>query len=232
MITEEYAPGRLVDVHGAGHAGVVLLWHGRGADSRTVVADLAREVAGHDLRVVTPDWNSAAPDGGRSELLASLGHARGIATDLGIDPDRLVVAGWSLGGTAAVGLVMHAPTIGVGIAATVLLSPGDGPRALDPFAGRALPDPFPEAPHAGPVHVVSASRDDIATPGLVRGLEARLRAAGWPTTWTDVDADHGSIAMTTYDAELDRFVPAADEAALAAGRQAAAIIAAAATASS
>lgn len=225
MITEEYAPGRLVDVHGDGSAGVVLLWHGRGADSRTVLADLAHEIAEHGLRVVTPDWNSAAPDGGRSELLASLDHARDVAAGLGLDPDLLVVAGWSLGGTAAVGLGMHAPTIGVGIAATVLLSPGDGPRALDPFAGRPLPDPFPKAAHTGQVHVISGNRDGIATPELVRGLEARLRAAGWPTTWTELDADHGSIAMTSYDAGLDRFVPAADEATVVAGRQVAAIIA-------
>ncbi|KAA1395679.1 hypothetical protein [Aeromicrobium ginsengisoli] len=112
------------------------------------------------------------------------------------------------------------------IAATVLLSPGDGPRALDPFTGAPLPDPFPEAPHAGPVHVVSAMHDDIATPELVRGLEARLRAAGWPTTWTEVDADHGSIAMTRYDAELDRFEPADDDA-VAAGRRVAELVASA-----
>ena len=227
MDTREYAPGRRLDVHGDGAAGVVLMWHGRGADSRAVIADLADEITGHGLRVVVPDWDSAAPDGGRSDLLASLEHARGVARDAGLDPDRLVVAGWSLGGTAAVGLVMQAPVLGVGIAATVLLSPGDGPRALDPFTGAPLPDPIPAAPHAGPVHVVSATHDDIATPELVRGLEARLRAAGWPTTWTEVDADHGSIAMTRHDAELDRFVPADDDATVAAGRRVAEIVASA-----
>ncbi|KQV74807.1 hypothetical protein ASC61_07225 [Aeromicrobium sp. Root344] len=227
MDTREYAPGRRLDVHGDGAAGVVLLWHGRGTDSRAVVADLAREIAGHGLRVVVPDWDSAAPDGGRSDLLASLEHARGVAHDAGLDPDRLVVAGWSLGGTAAVGLVRRAPSLGVGIAAIVLLSPGDGPRALDPFTGAPLPDPFPSAPHAGPVHVVSAAHDEIATPQLVRGLEARLRAAGWPTTWTEVDADHGSIAMTRYDAEIDRFVPADDPATVAVGRRVAEIVASA-----
>lgn len=225
MITEEHAPGRLADVHGDDGAGVVLLWHGRGADSRTVVADLAGEIAGHGWCVVVPDWDSSAPDGGRSDLLSSLEHARGVATARAIDPDRLVVAGWSLGGTAAVGLVMQAPALGIRVAATVLLSPGDGPRALDPFTGEPLPAPFPAAPHAGPVHVVSATRDDIATPDLVRGLEARLRAAGWPTTWTEVEADHGSIAMTRYDVDLDRFVPADDEATLAAGRRVAEIVA-------
>ncbi len=91
----------------------------------------------------------------------------------------------------------------------MLLSPGDGPRALDPFTGEPLPAPIPEVANACPVHVVCAIRDEIATPQLVRGLAARLEAAGWPITWTEIDADHGSIAMTRYDAELDRFVPAA-----------------------
>ncbi len=224
MITEEYAPGRLADVHGDGTDRVVLLWHGRGADSRTVVADLAHEIARRGVRVVVPDWRSDAPDGGRSDLLASLEHARGVAAELGLDPDGLTVVGWSLGGTAAVGLVMQAPALGVAIAATVLLSPGDGPRALDPFTGEPLPAPIPEAPHAGPVHVVCATRDEIATPQLVRGLADRLEAAGWPVTWTEIDADHGSIAMTRYDAELDRFVPADDESTTAAGRRVAELV--------
>lgn len=225
VITETYEPDRLVDVHGEGDRGVVLLWHGRGANSRTVLTDLARTIAGHGLRVVVPDWDSTSSDGGRSDLLASLEHARGLMTDLGLDPDRLVVTGWSLGGTAAVGLVMSGPTRALGVAATVLLSPGDGPRALNPFSGAPLPARFPSAPHAGPVHVVSATHDDIATPDLVRGLEARLAAAGWPTNLVEIEADHGSIAMTTYDAEQDRFVQAHDEATAEAGRRVAEIVA-------
>lgn len=231
VTTQEYAPGRLVDVHGEGRDGIVLLWHGRGPDSRTVVSDLAGEIAQHDVTVVVPDWSSEVSDGGKADLLASLTYARDIAAGLDLDPDRLVVTGWSLGGTAAVGLAIHAPVIGVRIAATVLLSPGDGPRALDPFTGAQHPDPMPAAPHAGPVDVVSATEDDIATPGLVRGLESRLRAAGWRTRLTDVAADHGSIAMTRYDAVADRFVPADDERTVTAGRQVAAIVAAAATSS-
>ncbi|MEV7397923.1 alpha/beta fold hydrolase [Aeromicrobium sp. NPDC092404] len=225
MITEEHAPGRLVDIHGEGRAGVVLLWHGRGANSRSVVADLAHEMTEHGVRVVVPDWDSTAPDGGRADLLDSLARARDEATGLGRDPDEVVVVGWSLGGTATLGLVMQAPELGVAIRAAVLLSPGDGPRALDPFTGAPLPDPFPEAPHAGPVHVVSATRDDIATPELVRGLANRLRAAGWPVTWTDVDADHGSVAMSRYDAANDRFVRAEDDSTVAVGRQVAELVA-------
>jgi len=226
VITHEYAPGRLVDVHGEGAKGVVLLWHGRGADSRAVVADLAHEIAGHGLRVVVPDWRSDGPDGGRADLLGSLAHARETARTLGLDPDGLTVVGWSLGGTAAVGLVMQAATLRIGVGATVLLSPGDGPRALDPFTGSPLPAPIPRVADAGPVHVVCAARDEIATPDLVRGLADRLEAAGWPVTWTEVDADHGSVAMTRYDAELDQFVQADDEGTLTAGRQVAELVAA------
>jgi dienelactone hydrolase len=139
--TQEYAPGRLVDVHGEGTRGIVLLWHGRGADSRTDVAGLAEEIAGHGLTVVVPDWSSYAPDSGRADLLASLEHARGVAADREVDPDRLVVVGWSLGGTAAVGLVTLAPGIPAGIAATgrrpSTRSPG--PRCRTPCRLRRTP---------------------------------------------------------------------------------------------
>jgi hypothetical protein len=80
--------------------------------------------------------------------------------------------------------------------------------------------------------VLSAIDDDLTPPELVRGLASRLRTAGWPTTWLDVQADHGSIAMTTYDADADRFVRSDDERVVEAGRQVAAVVAAAATSSS
>jgi dienelactone hydrolase len=224
MITEEYAPGRRLDLHGD-DGPVVLLWHGRGADSRAAVAGLAAAIAEHGRRVVVPDWDSATEDGGRSALRASLTYARGLAARTDADPDELVVVGWSLGGTAAVGLVTGAESAATPVSRIVLLSPGDGPRALDPFSGRPLPATFPDGTGRTPIDVVSAIHDDIATPELVRGLADRLGAAGWPTTWTAVDADHGTIAMTRLDEVADRFVPVDDEAARAAGARVAAIVA-------
>lgn len=54
-ITEEHAPGRLIDVHGEGDDGVVLLWHGKGADSRPELVGLGSTIAEHGVRVVVPD---------------------------------------------------------------------------------------------------------------------------------------------------------------------------------
>jgi predicted esterase len=72
MITEEYAPGRHVDVHGEGQDGVVLMWHGRGPDERAAMAPLAQAVALAGVRVLAADWDSTAVDHGRSDILGSL----------------------------------------------------------------------------------------------------------------------------------------------------------------
>ena len=75
MDTVEYAPHRLADVYGASSLPTVLLWHGTQADARGTVGPLAELIAGHDLRVVVPDWNSHADDGGRADLLRSVDFA-------------------------------------------------------------------------------------------------------------------------------------------------------------
>src|SRR4051794_8638290 len=67
-ITDEYAPFRRLDVHGDGGDGVVLLWHGRAANSRGALAGLAAVIASEGKRVVVPDWDCDEPDGGRSAL--------------------------------------------------------------------------------------------------------------------------------------------------------------------
>jgi dienelactone hydrolase len=193
MITEEYAPGRLVDVHGDGDGAAVLMWHGRGPDDRTSLTWLAESVAEHDLRVLTADWNSFADDGGRADLLASLRHAREHAATHDIDVARLVIVGWSLGGTAAVGLAVHGKRLGLPPMPTVLLAPGDGERALDAISGLPLPATFPPAVGRAGLDVLYGTRDDIADAGLVRGLAGRLEAADWDVRVTEVDADHETI---------------------------------------
>lgn len=220
-VTEEHAPGRLLDVHGEGDGGVVLLWHGRGADSRSALVGLGRTIAEHGVRVVVPDWDHADADGGRATLLGSLAYARRLAEDVGTDSERLVLVGWSLGGTAALGLVAASDEP---VGRVVLLAPGDGPRAVVPFTGAPLPQTFPDGTRRPPVDLVSPAHDGISTPALVRRLQTRLAASGWSTTWTDLDADHWSIAMTRLDLEADRGVPADDETARHVGRRVAAIV--------
>jgi dienelactone hydrolase len=222
VLTAEYAPGRLLDVHGEGDAGVVLLWHGRGAHSRSDVAGLAGAVASHGRQVAVPDWDCDERDGGRSALEASLRYAYRRAERIGLDPREVVLVGWSLGGTAAVGLVTGDSNPPVRRA--VLLSPGDGPRAVDPFSGHPLPAAFPDGTGRARIDLVSGSRDTIATPELVHGLEARLRAVGWQTTFTEVDADHGSMVLGEQDESSGDFVPGSDSHSLEVGRRIAAIV--------
>lgn len=205
MDTEEYAPGRLLDVHG--HEGpVVVLWHGRGALSRQVLARLSGLVADRGATVVTPDWDPGQADGGRADLLASLRRARDIAADRGQDPDAITLAGWSLGGVAALSLALHAEPLGVGVGALVLIAPADGPRAIDPLSGRPLPDPLPPGAGRCPVDVVYGEADTITPPDMVCGLELRLRASGWATALHAVDGDHGTVVGATYDERRDAFV--------------------------
>jgi|UPI0003C7FBAE pimeloyl-ACP methyl ester carboxylesterase len=221
-ITEEYTPGRLIDVHGDGDRGVVLLWHGKGASSRPELVGLGEAIAAHGFRVAVPDWDWDADDSSTA-LLASLSYARRLAGGISAGPQDVVLVGWSLGGTAALGLVA---ALDEPVARLVLLAPADAPGALVPFTGEPLPDPFPDRSARPEVELVVPVNDDVVPPDMVRGLADRLTAAGWSATSTDLDADHWSVAMTRFDVEADRGVAADDPAALAVGQRVAAIVAA------
>ena len=101
---EQYRPGRLTDVFrlpGSNGAPVVLLWHGSGPDEREVLAPLAAGIARLGPLVLVPDWRSDDPVIGPVELVDSIAFARATAGELGGDPGRIVLAGWSLGANAA-----------------------------------------------------------------------------------------------------------------------------------
>lgn len=227
MITEEYAPGRLVDIHGDGQDGVVLMWHGRGPDERAALAPLARLVTLSGVRVLAADWDSTADDHGRADVLGSLAYARRTAADLGIVPDDVVVTGWSLGATAALSLAV-APD---GPAHTVLLAPGDGPRAVSAVTGEPLPAVFPAPVSGHTIDILHGSRDDISHPPLVHGLAARLRASGWAPAVTELAVDHSGIVGLAIDPATELYVAAQDPIVLAATERVVATIVAATTAS-
>ena len=227
MITQEYAPGRLVDVHGDGQDGVVLMWHGRGPNERSAMAPLAHAVMASGVRVLAADWDSTAADHGRSDILASLEHAREIAGGLGVAAADVVVVGWSLGATVALSLALEPD----GPNRTVLLAPGDGPRAVSAVTAEPLPAIFPVAEGSHAVDIVHGSRDDISHPSLVHALAARLRASGWNPTLTELPVDHAGIVRLEVDPATDLYVPATDPVVVEAGEQVAATIVAAATSS-
>ncbi|MFD8549500.1 alpha/beta hydrolase family protein [Streptomyces sp. NPDC059649] len=228
-----YGPdGKRLDLYRpAGVAGplpTVLLWHGIGPDERDVLAPLARTAAARGLLVLVPDWRSDAADGGRSQLLASLAYTRKDAAGLGGDGESVVLAGWSAGAGAALGMALRPelsedgwrPAAVVGIAGRYDLparTTGTAPLA-DLAEGR---DP------AVPVHLVHGARDPIVPPRHSRDLADALRSAGRPVTLQEPDTDHAGVIMTAYDPAADRCVPTDAGPAVAAGRLVAAVLAAA-----
>ncbi|MEO6605020.1 MAG: alpha/beta fold hydrolase [Aeromicrobium sp.] len=194
-------PGRQISLHGSGKAGIALLWHGRGPLESYALQPLAEAVATSEIRVLAADWDSAAPDHGKSDLEASLAFARSNADELGVDPQRLVLVGWSLGATAALGLALQSaePLY------TILIAPGYAERAADAFSGQPLPEAFPPG-NGHSIDVLWGNRDDLVDETMAVTLTDRLRAAGWAVTATELDADHSGVVGMRFDDDLDRYV--------------------------
>jgi dienelactone hydrolase len=229
---DEDAPGRRVIARGTPERGVALIWHGRGVNGAHWMLSLADRVAASGVLALAADWSSEADDHGRSDLMASLHVARETAQRHGRDPDSVVVAGWSLGGTAAAGLALHAEQLGIGLGGVVLIAPGDGPRAIDGISGVPLPGLVPPGEGRCGIDLVYGDRDASATPDLVTGLELRLRSAGWRTSLHELDTDHEGIVGTRFDERTEQYLPSRAADAVHAVDAVAAIIVDAATSSS
>jgi predicted esterase len=210
MDTVEYAPGRAIDVHRGGSRGHVLIWHGRGPNQRPALQTLGALVAEHGLTVVVPDWSSEEVDGGRSELLASLRFTRELMERDGADPSTLVLAGWSLGGAAAIGVTIAAGRLGVGVAHIVGLGNG-GYQGDEPISGTRLPAQLPRDVERPPFTLLHGVADDIAPVAGARAFAQQLEQQGWPVELVELPTDHWGIVGTTYDAASDVCSPAGDE---------------------
>ncbi|GAA3519814.1 hypothetical protein GCM10022234_14310 [Aeromicrobium panaciterrae] len=150
--------------------------------------------------MLAADWDSTSPDLGRADLEASLAFAQGVAGELGIDPGDVVLVGWSLGGTAALGFALQSPAP----LRTVLVAPGYADRALDAFSGRPLPQTFP--PGRGTVDVLWGSRDELVDETMATSLVERLRTAGWTVSAAELDADHSGVVGSRFDEATNRYV--------------------------
>ncbi|MEU5130399.1 prolyl oligopeptidase family serine peptidase [Streptomyces mobaraensis] len=230
--------GKDVDVHRpeGPDAGlpVVLLWHGTSPDDRGVLAPLAREVAARGVVVAVPDWRADAPDAGRAALLGSLAWCRANAAAYGGDPDRIVLAGWSAGASAALGVALRPdvadgwrPAAVVGLASrydlparttgtppltdlTDSMEPVDPIGPIDSAAGR------PVAPV--PVLLVHGTEDTLMGPEHSRAALAALTARGWPARLDEPAADHAGVIMAEFDPATGRCRPSDDERVRAQGR--------------
>jgi dipeptidyl aminopeptidase/acylaminoacyl peptidase len=204
MRIQEYAPGRTLSLYGNFLHPTVLLWHGMQADSRQAVRPLAERLASHELGVVTPDWNSRAADGGRSDLMRSVDFAR----QWGGGATPLALVGWSLGGVAAAGFTIAAEQFGVPLAHTVCLAGAF--TARDPISGRTVADALTEAGVGAPFTLLHGVEDDVVPVDASRTFATSLGRVGWSVELVELDTDHGAIAGATYDATNDRYLPAND----------------------
>ncbi|GFG48680.1 esterase [Mycolicibacterium agri] len=208
MQTVEYAPGRFVDVFGEAGRPVVLVWHGMQSNARASVRPLASLIAEHGLAVLAPDWNSAADDNGRGDLLASVRFAQDRAQN-----DSLVVVGWSMGGVAAAGLAINAAQHDVRIRHTVCLAGAF--MAADPISGRVPATDMPGSAEPSPFTLLHGVGDDVVPVSASREFAAVLEKHQWPVESAELDADHASIAGAGYDPVAGRYFPAEDPGTLA-----------------
>lgn len=231
--------GKSLDIHrpgpGAVRPPVVLLWHGVGPDERDVMRPLAEAVAREGLLVLVPDWRSDEPDGGRAQLLASLEFARARAAELGGDPERFVLAGWSAGGAAAVGVALRPGIVGgrppaavVGIASRYdLPNRTTGTVPLADLADLADPTGLAET-SAVPITLVHGTADALIPAARSRDLRDALAGRHRPVLLEEPATDHAGVIMTEYDPAAGRCRPSGDPGVLAAGRATARAIAGAA----
>lgn len=197
--TLDYAPGRSADVFGDQAQPTILLWHGMQSDARAAVRPLAQRLANRGAAVVAADWNSHADDGGRADLLRSVGFARERSTG------AIVLVGWSMGGAAAAGLTLDAQRHNVAIAHTVCLAGAF--MANDPISGRPVTDLLSAAQGNSPFTLLHGLADDVVPPSASEKFAAALQRAGRPVELVTLTADHGTIAGADYDAAADRYVP-------------------------
>lgn len=188
MKTVEYAPGRRADLYQGDR--LALLWHGSGACRRDVLATLAGELTDRDVGVVVPDWDPGVADRGRDDLLSSLRFSQGLLERAGEDPGDLILVGWSLGGTAALGATFHSPRLGVDIRHTVTLAAA---TVTDPVTGYPLPVRLPGPSHHRPVTLVCGTADAVVPPAAGQEIARRLAEHHWPHELIELDADHQSI---------------------------------------
>ncbi|MEY9872627.1 putative esterase [Streptacidiphilus sp. MAP12-33] len=205
------ASGELLDVYQpqGEPVGTVLLWHGRGPRERDVLGALAGEAAARGLLVLVPDWRPDATDAGWTQLRESVAFLRGRAAEWGGDPDRAVLAGWSLGARAAAAVVLREDALGeagagwrpaalVGIAGNYLTShdPRMGPPAVEDLAGtRRVPVP---------VRLVHGADDPVVGADNSRAFAAALERSDWPVELALPPTDHAGVVMTEFVPELGR----------------------------
>ncbi|MEV8314780.1 alpha/beta hydrolase [Streptomyces sp. NPDC059900] len=230
--TVRYATGsdsKLLDIHASGQRDerCVLLWHGTGPDEREVMATLAREIAGAGPTVLVPDWRSDQPDEGREHLTASLRFARDYVREHGGDKGQLVLAGWSAGAGAALGVALQ-PELFDGWRPAAVVGIAGGYRRPARTTGTVPLQAVGRAAAPVPVRLVHGAADMVVPADSSRELHEALRAHSWDSRLSEPDADHAGVLGCVYDPAVQRCVPAAEASVSALGRATARVTASAA----
>ena len=119
--------------------------------------------------------------------------AASVAASTRLGCERLLVAGWSAGGSAALWLAStHTSFVGLALIAT----------SLDPIAALA-----PVAPRPVPTVLVTGSADRVVTSVESRRAADTLRQLDHPLRMITIDADHAGVIGTEYDDAMRRCRP-------------------------
>ena len=169
----------LVALHGSGvtEAGTIRSVGPLGADRGWIV--LAPRGRG------LSDWYTGAAE---TDVLEALAHARSLYP---VDPERVVVAGFSMGGYGAWRLAArHAPQLR---AAAILAGADCPPESVRGRCAEALLEHRPPDAPRPPLLVMHGARDNAVPVEAARRLVARLDALDWPHTYVEIpDAGHGA----------------------------------------
>jgi predicted esterase len=191
-VDELSTPTGVLDVHRtASPRSSVVLWHGRGRHEKHVLRPLAETLRADGHTVVVPDWDHASADRGASALLGSLAAASSLA---GGAP--LVLAGWSLGGTAAlsvalVGTTAPRPDAVVGLAADV--------REHSPLDGSVPLESVTTADGVPPFYLLQGAEDGVVdAAGAVR-FQQTCEEAGLACELALLATDHAGVIGAEYD---------------------------------
>jgi predicted esterase len=203
----EYGLGQLVDIYEPERprgSVAVLLWHGSGSNERDVLEPLAHQIACAGVTTIVPDWSCDDGGRGRHHLTASLAFTRDFTASIGFS--RIVLAGWSLGASAGLDVVLLTTILG-----------GWRPAAFIGLSGGFDDSPYRQRDSSGvtvdpsvPLLLIHGSSDEVVPVERARITFEALLRAGWEVTLREVATDHAGAIGTVYDSSGHRCVPTDD----------------------
>jgi alpha-beta hydrolase superfamily lysophospholipase len=201
-VDELRTPAGILDIHSsASPRSFVVLWHGRGRNEKHVLRPLAQALQAEGHTVVVPDWDHGSVDRGAGALLGSLDVAASLASSGG---GPLVLAGWSLGGTAALSVALRTPSRGRPVAVVGLAADTFVPSPLD---GRVPLESVASGVGALPLHLLHGADDHVVdAEGAVR-FQRSCEDAGLACELALIATDHGGVIGAEYDRDRCECVP-------------------------